>query len=559
MTTPETGKEARARLGLIPGGAVFVLGLLAASAVAQSPESSSPADADSAESHPELQWGARDRFDRIRFMNGFATHIIVAQDAPKPPSILYFPPSPPLLESDIPVIAPLAPGPPAPPELSAFVGELFYPFLATRLATNDLSREMRAEILAYRDAKLTLQDELRSQITALKDADPGERASRLTALAARQAQTIASLDATAKKIRSDLRERNVFGVPTDAHDMKDDKRLWVRSVADTPSDPAGLLKESEALMDAAFYQDGMGSDQRRLLFEAAIEMRAQAVPATGQAQSGTRVLSFSPETARIRIPDDLGPQMERKIGDYIAAKNGLKAELRDALRDNESAFAGVRTEALEKLSQSQAGRVAEVQAMAEEIRKGLALLPNPPGPPAPMLLPPELNARIAAYRAHKVELLRTLRAMIASPTPASAPPKAVLEAKNEDPVTGALAWLHDGTTTTEIQASDLRVSTVDFHKMQGELISEVNTEEAGIRESLAEYVRAANGPTDRKSINDLLRDFEDARQREEVWESYRDYQAAVLMPGLSAAQRQLIFEAGIGELNLPLPTGEKVN
>jgi hypothetical protein len=176
-----------------------------------------------------------------------------------------------------------------------------------------------------------------------------------------------------------------------------------------------------------------------------------------------------------------------------------------------------------------------------------------------MSLPLDLSARITAYRAHKVELLKTLRAMLASPTPTVSPGPPAQEAKSEDPASGALAWLHDGTTTTEIQPANLRISQAEFHRMQGELIAEINREEAGIRESLADYVRESKGPADRKSINDLLRDFEDARQREEAWESYRDYQAAVLMPGLSAAQRQLMFDAGVVELNLPLPTGEKVH
>jgi hypothetical protein len=492
-------------------------------------------------------------------MNGFSTHLIIAKEPPKPPSILFFPPFPPILESDIPVITPLEPGPPAPEELSAFVGEIFYPFLATRLESGDLSKDMRAEILAYRDSKMALQGELRRLIAALKDSDPAERAGRLAELASRQANRIAALGEKAEKIRTELRETNVFGVPVDEHSMEDDKRLWVHSAADMPSDAASLIRESEALMDAAFYQDGLGTEQRSLLFEAAIEIRADAMAPAGPAKADTRVLSFSPETARIRIPNDLGPEMERKLADYVDAKNALKVELRNALSDNEASIGGARSDALRRVCASQAVRVGELQAMAEALRVGLALLPNPPGPPVPMTLPQDLSARIAAYRAHKVELLKTLRAMLASPTPTTRPGPPAAQAKAEDSDSGVLAWLHDGTTASEIQPANLKVSQEEFQRMQGELIAEINREEAGIRKSLADYVREAKGPSDRKSINDLLRDFEEAREREESWESYRDYQAAVLMPGLSAAQRQLMFDAGVVELNLPLPTGEKVH
>ena len=59
-----------------------------------------------------------------------------------------------------------------------------------------------------------------------------------------------------------------------------------------------------------------------------------------------------------------------------------------------------------------------------------------------------------------------------------------------------------------------------------------------------------------KSIDDLLRDFEEARQEQETWAKYRDYRDAVLAPGLSPAQRRLLFDAAVEQLALPLPAGE---
>jgi len=209
------------------------------------------------------------------------------------------------------------------------------------------------------------------------------------------------------------------------------------------------------------------------------------------------------------------------------------------------------------LASAQEGRIEAMQAAAESIRGGLALLPNPPGPPVPRSLPPELAARISLYRAHKVQLLKALRAMLAAPTPTGNPVPG--PPRPDDASSGALSWLHDGTTTSDVQPASLTVSAAEFNRTQVNLISQVNRERADIREGLADYVRSTNGPSDRKSINDLLREFEEARMREEIWERYRDYQTAVLMPGLSPAQRQLMFDTAIGELGLPLPTGDKVN
>ena len=87
------------------------------------------------------KWAARDRFDRVRFMDGFATHFILsereaAEAGVVPP--LFSRPSPPIpRESDIPVIAPLLdPGPAAAPGGSVRPSQARYstPRMATRLA-----------------------------------------------------------------------------------------------------------------------------------------------------------------------------------------------------------------------------------------------------------------------------------------------------------------------------------------------------------------------------------------------------------------------------------------
>jgi hypothetical protein len=234
-------------------------------------------------------------------------------------------------------------------------------------------------------------------------------------------------------------------------------------------------------------------------------------------------------------------------------------DIHEALRSTQELTSGSRTDVMAKLASAQAPRFAELEATAEEIRRGLAELPNPPGPPSQTTLPPDLTARITAYRSHKVDLLRKLRSMLAAPTPTARDENPTQGQAAGDPVAGALAWMHDGSSRTEVQSTDLRVTVGEFDRMQSELIGALSKEENSIREELAEYARSTNGPTDRKSINDLLRDFENARQQQEIWDKYRDYQEAVLMPGLSGGQRRLLFDAGVEQLDLPLPAGEKIN
>ena len=110
-----------------------------------------------------------------------------------------------------------------------------------------------------------------------------------------------------------------------------------------------------------------------------------------------------------------------------------------------------------------------------------------------------------------------------------------------------------------MQSSSLRVSVAEFDRVQNDLVAALGREEAAIRERLAAYLRTVNGPADRKSINDLIQDFETARQQQETWDRYQDYRIAVMAPGLSDGQRRVLFDAGLQRLDLPLPAGERLN
>jgi hypothetical protein len=510
-------------------------------------------------SNPELPYWANDKFDHVRFMSEFTQHFILSRDPKDIHAFAFFPPVPPPLESEIPVLAPLDSGPAADPELSAFVGDVFYPLLGVRLAYGELSKPIRAQIVAYRDAKVALEVALHQRLVALKDADPATREAQLAALAGQQAPKIAELEAMAEKILADLRQIRVFGVPVEYTDLVAKADWRERATQPAPSDPAGLHDASEALRRVAFYEAGLSASQRHLLFEEAIELNdvARGMPAANS--PGLRLLYFSPEGSRVWIPEKLPDSLEAKIAEYASEKKALKSEIRAALHSTGELLPGSRADALAKLGADEAPRFSALDASAEEIRRGLAALPNPQGPPAAPVLPADLTARIYAYRVHKVELLRKLRSMLASPTPTVSSEQASRGQEAPDPVAGALAWMHDGSSRTEVQSTELRVSVGEFDRLQSELIEALNKEENSIRERLAEYARENNGRADRKSVNDLLRDFEEARQRQELWDKYRDYETAVLEPGISAGQRRLLFDAAVEQLDLPLPAGDKID
>jgi hypothetical protein len=501
------------------------------------------------------------KFDPVRFMNAFASHYYLHPASSTEPYFVFFPPVPPPLESEIPVLAPFDSGPPAPEELGAFVGEVFYPSFGTRLVSGDLPKPMRARIVDYRYSKVGLQNELRSRILALSDSDPGTRTSRLEELAAAQAPHISALETAAENLRSELRSTKSFVLPVENEDPGENLGRHVHAVHDTPTDPAGLAREIAAIQAAAFFQDGLTLEQRKLLLEASMEFAAKINPAAGAnlAAPGMRLLFFSPTTSRIIIPANLPAPLEERLAEYTAAKGHLKAELRDQLSDLGDASAETRRAALVALAAEQTPEMARTEALADEIRRGLVSIPIreilPTAPP----IPPELASRISDYRRHKLELLKALRALLAAPSPPARGDGSQPGQLTRVSAAGNLAWMHDGSTTTEVQSNELRVSVAEFDQRQNELIAGLNKEEAAIRESLAAYVRSTGAPPDRKSVNDLLKDFEDARQKQEVWDRYRDYYSAVMLPGLSAGQRRLLLDAAVEQLALPLPVGQRIN
>lgn len=474
-----------------------------------------------------------DRFDLVRLTNQATTHYFLKSPVPNV-SFVFYPPMPPPLGAEIPLLGSLLPnGPSAPPALAPQVNDLFYPLLASRLAEGPLPPALQLQLETYQAEKAALQTELRTRLAELKDTPAETRQAELAALASRQAARLDALEIAAERLYAELQPRSLFGL----------KQVEVLPASDDPgttSPLAILFREAALLRHAAFFQDGLGPTQRRLLREEAHELILNSRTATATTgEAPVRWLYFSPETSRIRVPETLPAALERSLADYTTLKQGLKNELAGVVRRRELK-PEARAAMLRELAADQAPRLATLEALAEDLRRAFATLPDAGGAPAPNL-PPELATRISHYRRHKVELLKTLHAMLA-----------------DSPKSPAAGGSRPPPKDSTGKPLGLRESVAEFSRRQSALLADLNKETAEIRQALAEYARTTGRPGDRKSIDDLLRDFESARQRQEILARYRDYQAAVLQPGLSPAQRRLLFDAAVTQLALPLPAGEIV-
>ncbi len=515
--------------------------LLPHPAIAQSggtpPASNRPDPAATEDIIPSL-----DPFDSARFTNHASSHYFYPTPTPPAPTQIFLPPVPPPLGTELPTLKPVVTGVAAPAGLAPFVSEIFYPLLAARMADDDLPKSLRQQLQIYRVTKEKLQNELWAKLDELKGATPAMREQQLTALAATQDSRILAVEAAAENLRTGLQETNLLGLVEKDPNWKKN-RSWRRWPGKDGS-PAEQQQIAEALRGAAYYENGLSMAQRRILLECAIESGAAA---TGSNGSENGWIFFSPATARVRMPANLPDPLKKRMAEYNAGKDGLKSELCDVLRSGETGSIA-QAEALKQLAAAQADRWTELDGTAEEIRRSLAGTSTLSQPPAPPTLPPEITARIALYRSHKLEVLRTLQAMLARPAAPGQPLMA-------DKIEGVHPAGNESADPPVARRTSLQEAVAEFNRQQIALIGELNTEEAGIRMALSDYARTTGQPRDRKSVNDLLKDFERARRQQELWVKYQDYRTAVLMPGLSPAQRRLLFDAAIEELDLPLPSG----
>jgi len=454
---------------------------------------------------PWLKPGDVRALDKIHLLSHSAS--IYFFDLPIPPTapLLFLPPDLPVLDTPIPLRSPLDNGVPPPAELAAHVGDLFYPQLASRLAGDELPRRLRVKLEAYRQLKHLLIDELQAGIAAARDLPRESRRATLAENASRQADRLQELEVSAEQLRSELIGSHV------------ESRLPQPEPPPQEHGPA-TYPNQRSLRTAAFYAEGLSLNQRRLLLSLANELELQGGPA-----ATSTVFFFSPEGAGIRLPAPIDRPVAEALAAYAEARLALGRELLASFErptDNPSRW--------RDLAARQAPAFAALENQADAMRIVLQTADGIDGLPPTPPIPPDLALRLAAYRDRKQALLRELNASLAN-TVRSA--------------------------TTSVPAS-VAVPVSAFTEEQQAALASLNREKDAIRAALVLQRQTTGSSQDRKSIDNLLEDFERARQAQELREKYADYRTALLEPGLSPAQRRLLLDTAFQHLALPLPSGE---
>jgi hypothetical protein len=468
------------------------------------------------------------------------------------PRRYFFPPNPPALgepylknrtksaslnRSTIPII------------LSDYVNEPFYAPLSPFLYEEDVSKRRQKVIDDYQVQKSALIAELRIKIDALQNVDAAAREAQLADFARDQGPRVAAAENTAYNIRDELTRPGIF---TDSSDWNEG-RTW-RLGQDIRFE--STMDEAKVMRGAAFFQNGLSPAQRRLLREYAMQLddSARGPGADMALNSRGPYFYFSPEMSRVRLPANLPAELQAKIDTYQQQKTALMKELRDELyRHDRDFFEVSRRNAMRSLAEKQAAAIAALDPLAEEIRRGLALLPNTYRPASTNQgLPAAVADRITNYMTHRAALTQTMNAK-------------KQEVKRQFPTSRAEFVRMEGgyglmfvpnrklSGDDAARAESVRGQLTAFNQEQIRAFVSLVREKEAVRESLIQAAGPIAPIVTPRIVDLILTEYSAVVQQQELWNQYREYEIAVLQPGLSPEQRRLLFGAALVKLDQQLP------
>jgi hypothetical protein len=477
--------------------------------------------------------------------------VALAQDEPFPRSMrafepvpIWFPPIPPPIDRVV-GRPPVSGGPMrAPAELAPCVSELFYAPLSTRLALHELSAKLRRGLDDYLAARRTLLVELRAELARVRDFEPPARESALQAFARIQTPKLTQLENTA----DELRQQFMVG-----DQGWNDLREW--HLTDRERRGFSPLEIAQVMRGYAYYQAGLLPAQRRLLREIAVEL-AMAADTTAKATAALPHVFFQPELARVTFPDDLPPPVAAKVAAFQTKKALLKKELYDTVHDFDGVTLAFLRNPFRALAEKQAPHLAELETLADEIRRGLSALPAA-GPraersPLPVALVGRTTALLHDRDAAQREATTKVEAVTEHAT------DLVVRYRFDDDGLKFIATsrraIRSGKLSPE-EAARVDQVTAELSAIAdtyGRRLAELINERDAIRRDAGEIL----GTQKTDVIDAALVTANRIVAQRDAEGAYAEYRAAIFTVGLSPPQRRLLFNGAIERLDLPLPRGE---
>lgn len=433
---------------------------------------------------------------------------------------VFLPPLVPVLgamQSDLPSL-------PYPATLADFAGETF--FMAYGSLQFRLKPAQLRQVERYRAARDQLTAELRSALAEIAKRPSNESSEHTARLAARQEPALRKLEADAESIRAEL--------------AAVDEGVALIKLRDSlkPEQSARLGDFFSALM-ASQFQNGLSLEQRQLLLEIAFE----SLPDTpGEADAPD---SFLPAPARLRWPADATEELVTLWPEFRVLREGLRDELlQQVVHATAAPSAAVRIRQHAALAAQQAPRFDELHRLAERIRDAAAGI-NWPDPPAASDFPADLVRHVGAALAHKNALQARTQRRFQQFSRELAPTPLKLTFPNNLPVIEVPPA--EPAEKPDNKRADLLSRLQKCNKELEDEYRALSAEMETARIALQQY-RASLGGETTPSAGKLSAQLAQVHAREENWRRFADYRAAVLRPGLSPAQRRLLFNAALRDL-----------
>lgn len=425
--------------------------------------------------------------------------------------------------------------------IAPYTSEIFYTALSTRVHDEEVSKKTMLKLSEYRTAKLKLVAELRAKLQDLRNAGSEQRKNELSQLAASMDPQILALENKAEEITTGLIKGGVF----DSRINWDTNRSW-RLGDDTRYET--YQDEFLVMRAAAFLQEGLSIDQRLLLREITKDLQNRSTEATDSFsfEESSPYFSFSPFTARFRLPKEMPESLRASIAEYRELKSSIKQSLRQTIYEGDRALMhATRARAVAELKSVQTAAIATLEGLAEQIREGLAncVLPDEPQPAG---LKGDLGDRIAKYLREKSEFQRgitnklsELRALL---------PKDRIEIERDD---AGVRIVITAARRSSKEFDALRAEALTNLKAYNRQLASTYMQIGLLREGLRLDVdRDSKQPFNVRSqtVDQLIKTFAESFVLQENWSRYNEYRTAVLEPGLSPAQRRLLYLSSLEQI-----------
>lgn len=439
----------------------------------------------------------------------------------------------------------------APEGLRPYVGEIFYPILGARLAENHVPRRHHKRLSDYVAKRNASLEQLFASL-----ADPIARPI--------DAKSASLLEKEAETIRSDLL--------TD-HYQWGSFRTWKSdSTLRATNPPLAQQRELHVIRAGVFFLPGLSTEQRWLLWAYISQRPADDLYSTTGKDlvrpSGT--IPFLPAGASLVLPQTIPPSLHQDLRAFSHRYRQMQVEIAEVVLAADRLESEESRASLKQFAERQAPALARLEAEAEHVRVELAKLPPSSEPSLPQdiaALSLELSTSRASLRRSLANTLRDIRRDTLSYKPGA---EAVEVSGNfSDGVTFDGRRIPERLISITLNPSPEQLGrpqkarealTAGLKAFAEENASREQEIAAKGRELITHTVAYIGTfealdqvPNSEKALHAarLLAAHEQSRRLD----SYSRYLVATTQPGLTPAQRRLLFGAALRDLNLPLPTG----